>query len=198
MPVSREGVVTDLKRRYQNVTVGHEEVRGKLPLVEQVRDTRGKFLTIGLFLETSDRRTRYAPLYTLNDAMTRGLPSAREIYLNANDPTEFEAAMALVGSWDHWCYLCSLKWFKPHIQAWRAELRARLKSRAVSIAQQLARGTDATALSAAKWLHAQLTDKSVGGRPRKATDKPDPDTEHTDMDYARVMEQIAEDVATDA
>lgn len=194
---SKGGAVTDIGRRFANVAVSHEEERGKLPLAKRVRDTRGKFLTIGLFLETADPRTRYAPLYCLGETDTAGLPSARRIYLELCDPTEYQAAMALVGSWDHWCYLCGLSWFKPYVEAWRAELRSKLKSRAVEIAKELARGNDATALSASKWLHAQLSAKAVGGRPRK--NKPDvsPEAEDTDLDYARITEQVAEDIQAD-
>lgn len=180
------------------------EDRLSLPLPERVRDTRGKFLSTALFYETIPNHSRYVPIYTLGEkdrpaiGTAPVLPSARRIYLETGDPTEYAAAQALLGSWEHWVHLVNLSWFKPHVEQWRAELRARLKSQAVAIARIVALGEDAPALSAAKWLHAQLSvAPSKGGRPKHRQPErgaEQPTTEDTDLDYARITEQLAEDM----
>lgn len=190
---SSGGVVNLVRPPAKPLAENHEAVRGQLPIIQRVRDTRGKFLTSSLFYETVNTNARYSPLYTLREQDRPDLPSARRIYLELADPTEYAPAMALLGSWEHWSHLCGLSWFKPYVESWRAELRAKLKSRAVDIAKTLAVGNDATALSAAKWLHAAISTKNTGGRPKKEAKSHPADSADTDSDFARITEQEAED-----
>lgn len=163
--------------------------RVNLPLHQRVRDTRGKFLTLSLFSETCPHDSLYEPLYTLQEQDKPGLPSARRIYLDLADPTEYAPAMALLGSWEHWQALCRASWFQRYIQAWRSELDIKLKSRAMEIAKALSHGNDSTALSAAKWLHSQLHPTPKRGRPKtnpiESGEELDPTL--TNEDYKRLL-----------
>ena len=59
------------------------------------------------------------PLYTMKEEVTDGLPSAYLIYMYSE--SEYEAAMKLVGSWNHWNKLCTNNSFmngSKEVQTW--------------------------------------------------------------------------------
>lgn len=57
--------------------------------------------------------------------------SLRKLYLQEEDPTEYEFATKHLGGWEHWKQLVSSNWFQEHISEWRAELQVKLQSRAL-------------------------------------------------------------------
>ena len=63
------------------------------------------------------------PQYNLSYKDHDGTLSMRQIYLQC--ATEYEAALVLLGRWDHWEKLCNTPWFPKHIEKWRAEKAAR-------------------------------------------------------------------------
>ncbi len=118
------------------------------------KDSQGRWLTKALFFEMSspDMRDKYPPKYTLKDYEHEGLPSAKEIYLASLDPTEYQAAQDLLGSWKHWTVLCESDWFKPYLEEWRIELEVAIRSKAVSLMRAHSAGSSAAAANAAKWI----------------------------------------------
>lgn len=133
----------------------------------------GKFRTRSLFLELSEHPEKYQPLYTLKDDDVEHdvygkLPSAKRIYLSVGDPTEYKAALALVGSWRHWQALTKSSAFAEYLNEWREELEVLLRSNAVgqliAVSREGSRG-----VPAAKWLsEAGWNPVKKRGRPSSA------------------------------
>lgn len=104
--------------------------------MEELRDSRGAMRTESLFVEVSQTKDKYTPLYSLKSYDSRGYPSAYLIFMESVDETE--AALKLVGSLSHWRKLCNLKWFlkgRPEhgfegIESWRKDMADRDKSEA--------------------------------------------------------------------
>lgn len=99
-----------------------------------LRDAVGRPRTQSLFVETW-KRSSYndlPPIFTLKgDDDKDGLISIKRIYLDTGDPTEYRFAVGLFKDPKHWKHLCSLGWFKPYVERWRIELRAKLRSQAI-------------------------------------------------------------------
>jgi len=139
-----------------------------------LKDELGKWRKDSLFWEktTPPKRKLFTPLYTLKeedytdeDGIT--YPSARRIYLELGDPTEYAAAMALLGSWEHWKVLTTkCKWFMDEVEKWREELEIKLKSKALKAMIHTATEEGSKGTAAAKY----IVDKGwidTRGRPSK-------------------------------
>lgn len=125
----------------------------------------GTRLTTGLFHETELDKSKV--VYTLRDEAYNGLPSAKAIYMEIADPTEYAAALAIVGSWNHWLRLLGNKLLLKHIEDWRVELEIKMRSEALlSVAKQSVEKT-ASGLTAAKYIAEQGWLKGGKGRPSK-------------------------------
>lgn len=144
-----------------------------------VRNTNAKLLsngtrlTQGLFYEfpNSDED---AP-YTLKERdLIKGdktYVSLSRVYLESAD--EYEAAMRLVGSWNHWQKLVKLKWFSQGIEQFSFEgiesLRATMAARDRSLARKkLIEAAEQGNVTAAKAL-LDAAPKQKVGRPEKGT-----------------------------
>lgn len=124
-----------------------------------LRNKSNRALTKTLFWQHSNRSPNQ-PVYCLEREdhtvmSVKGyrlhILSARKIYLEARDPTEYEAAKRLVGSWDTWQSMVEAYWFKPHLERWRRELAIMLESEALQTLSMAARQTDAKGVNAAKF-----------------------------------------------
>lgn len=129
-------------------------------------DSMGKFLTQSLFLEIGYGDTA---LYTLKDYDCehggKSYPSLKRLYLEMEDPLEYEFASTYLLGWKHWQRLCENKAIRKHIDEWRDELEIKLRSRAFKQAQNLAgSGT----FQAAKWIADRGWATKGAGRPSKA------------------------------
>ncbi len=107
-----------------------------------VQDSMGRNMTISLFKETNDGRTDYKPLWSIKDW--------KEVYLHLSDPTEYAAAMYLIGDWDHWIQIAEKSQARPYFAEWRKELVIKLRSEAISHLRRQASSDKGTA--AARWL----------------------------------------------
>jgi len=157
------------------------------------KDRGGRWLTASLFMETNKDESRYPSIFTLSDEDRDGRISAKRIYMDANDPTEFLAAKHIFGSFDCWTNLCNSPFFKPHLSRWRSELRVRIRSRSVGIIEEAAitGKIPASQLAAAKWLATQEWEgnrpkpRQGPGRPRKVSDP--------ESDLKEALSEISED-----
>ena len=65
-------------------------------------------------------------LYTLKDydieVGGRAIPSIHRLYVEAEDPVEYDFANRYFDNWNHWDKLRSGTWFKPYLDSMRAEL----------------------------------------------------------------------------
>jgi hypothetical protein len=68
-----------------------------------LKDAAGRFRTNIFYDFNKSRHEDYPPIYTMREEPFNGLPSAYLIYMYSN--SEYEAALKLVGSWQHWLKL---------------------------------------------------------------------------------------------
>ncbi len=103
-------------------------------------DAIGRYRT-NLFCDfNKSRHEDFPPIYTMRERPSQGLPSAYQIYMYSD--SEYDAALKLVGSWQHWERLLKSKPFVHGmddggqwvgLQRWRDEKE--VKERAVAYNQ---------------------------------------------------------------
>lgn len=102
----------------------------------------GKRVTVSLFEETKPDNTKHVPPFKLRDW--------RKVYVTLKDPTEYLAAMELVGNWGHWELLRNHPRLKPHFDSWAKEVEVALRCDAIKEMMKHSKKDSGTA--AAKWL----------------------------------------------
>jgi hypothetical protein len=129
-------------------------------------DRSGKRVVLGLFKEFARPDVKFRPVYNLKEV--------KQLFMEAKDPSEYEAAMRIVGCWEHWNEIRNHPLIKQHVDKWQVELAVMLKSEAIKQMQVHAKQPGGTA--AAKWLadkgYAEGDVKKVG-RPRKEEELPE-------------------------
>ncbi len=131
-----------------------------------LKDSKGAWRTLSLFYETNT--TAMDSVFTLRPHEWKGYPSAKEMYLSIADPTEYEFALALLGSWEHWQRVMRCKWFQEHLDDWRETLEVKLRSQAIQRVAAISKGGSPGALNASRWLAERGWVESKRGRPSKA------------------------------
>lgn len=130
-------------------------------------DSAGRPLTQSLFLEVgySDEA-----IYTLKEVdhtyNGKVYPSLKKLFIDMEDPTEYEFATTYLLGWKHWNRICENKLLRKHIDEWREELEMKLRSRAIKQAMQAAASPSGN-FQAAKWLADKGWDTKRAGRPSK-------------------------------
>lgn len=129
-------------------------------------DSMGKFRTQSLFLELGYGTEA---LFTLKDQDHEHdgkiYPSMKRLYLEFEDPTEYEFANTVLLNWKHWQRMCENKVIRKHIDEWREELEVKLRSQAIRDAIQEAKKGH---FQAAKWVADRGWSTRGAGRPTKA------------------------------
>lgn len=129
------------------------------------KDPMGRPLTQSLFLEPV-YNTDYA-FYTLDDddKTYKGkiYYSLKKLYLDMEDPIEYEFATTYLLGWNHWKKICNNAILDRHISEWRDELELKLMSAGVS---SMLEQSDQN-MQAAKWLAERGWSKRGAGRPKK-------------------------------
>lgn len=152
-----------------------------MTLREKVTDASGRNVVTGLFKEFKRPDVKFEPIYTI--------PQVKEMFLEARDPSEYAAAMSIVGDWEHWLQLRNHPNLKGHVDKWQAELQVKLRSEAIQDMVRHSKAQGGTA--AAKWLADKgYVDevKQRVGRPNKEVDtKPMP---HVEEKLADVLHLI--------
>jgi len=90
------------------------------------KDTQGRFRTQSLFIEYPHEN--YPAHFTLKKRGHKGMVNMYAKYMEIADPTEYQVAMQLLGSWDHWQQLARTKWFTTRLTGWREELKTSMES----------------------------------------------------------------------
>lgn len=158
-----------------------------------LKDSKGRWRIRSLFWEmvTPAQRKEFVPPYTLKEEDFTNeegtFVSARAIYLAAKDPTEYEAAMALLGSWEHWKKLLEVDWFVAELTKWREELEIALKSEAIAAMRLTAKTEGSKGTAAAKFI-AQGGWEEKKGRPSKAA------VEKEARIQARIHDELDDDI----
>jgi hypothetical protein len=140
---------------------------------KKLLDSTGRKLTVGLFVELTDNPA--TAVFMLSDW--------REKYVAISDPTDYKAAAALIGSWDHWQALVANKAFNAELVKWREEVHVKLKSEALDLLRKHAKGPQGT--GAAKWLAEGGLSPRKPGRPKKE-EEDEPETNRVSADAKRL------------
>ena len=131
-------------------------------------DDKGAPLTQGLFLETSYGNTENV-IYTLKsrDHVYKGrkLFSIKRLYLEMEDPTEYQFSYEYFLDWDHWNRIKRNKTIASHLEGLEEELEVRLRAKGVS--ELIKHANSGNSFQAAKWLADRGWDKRAAGRPSK-------------------------------
>lgn len=137
-----------------------------------LKDSMGRYRVMSLFVGEK-------ALFTLDDYSNAVAPSFKRLYVEIGDPSEYDVAILLLGSWEHWTRLVESVWFKPYLNEAREELNAKIRSQAVKQIQNDGKVafSEATRLAANKFLatggYLQEAEKEVvkevakRGRPSK-------------------------------
>ena len=120
----------------------------------QFKDSMGRWRINSLFWELRTNETDYPPIFTIKESTYNGYPSLKEIYFSYDHVPfhEYEFAMDVFGSWEHWKAITNSSSCKDMMTNWRDELTIRNKARAVKQIIAIAREDSATGLSAARYL----------------------------------------------
>lgn len=136
------------------------------PTRDQMLDNQGRPLTQSLFLEIGYGETA---IYTLKEVdhewNGKTYFSLKRLYLETNDPTEYEFATKYLLSWKHWQRLCDNKVLRAYIDEWREELEIKLRSKAV---KKMIDSANKGGVQASKWLSDRGWAQRGAGRPSKA------------------------------
>jgi hypothetical protein len=130
------------------------------------KDKMGRYITQGLFIDF--RYDETFAVYTLEDEdkTYKGnlYPSLKRLYLEEEDPTEYNFANKYLFGWEHWNVLKNNKELYKHIEKWEEELEVKMRAKGVHSMLKMAEGSN---FNAAKWVaDGQWTTKR--GRPSKA------------------------------
>lgn len=149
-------------------------------------DSGGKPLTQSLFLEIGYGDQA---VYTLKeqDHYHNGTLylSLKRLYLELEDPTEYEFATTCLLGWKHWVRLCENKVLRKHIDEWRDELEIKLRSKGV---KEVMKSATAGNYQAAKFLADRGWINRGAGRPTKD------EIEHEKKVQAGIADEFSADV----
>jgi len=99
------------------------------------KNEKGRWAGGGLVLELNKGLRETEPIYTLQDyditVDGKWYPSLYRLYMEMEDPTEFEFAKKYLGSYGQWLAICRIAEFKPYHERWQNEVILQLQSRAL-------------------------------------------------------------------
>jgi len=136
-----------------------------------MKDVKGAWRLSTLFWE--HRNDGYTPLFTLQDedreidgVLYRSL---KKLYLAYEHipGAEYDFALEVLGSWEHWTRLCNASHVRDHVQSWREELEIKTRANAIKSVIKTSLDGSAAGATAAKWL-AEKGYAPKRGRPSKA------------------------------
>lgn len=132
---------------------------------EQMLDSMNRPYTQALFLELGYQKEA---IYTLKEVdheyEDKIYPSIKRLYLEMNDPTEYNFATTYFIGWSHWMRICENKAIRKHIDEWREELEIKLRAKAV---EQVMLEASKGSFQASKWLADRGWSNRGAGRPSK-------------------------------
>jgi hypothetical protein len=133
----------------------------------KLKDVNGNPLTLSLFLEFN--YNSYA-MYNLKDEdwehKGKIYPSLKRLFLEMEDPMEYDFATKYLLGWKHWQRMYNNKKIAPYIDEWRNELNLKLQSAGVRQMIEMALGEDPS-YQATKYLADKGWTKKDVGRPKK-------------------------------
>lgn len=165
------------------------------------RNSSNQRLTKSLFFEESEDKSLV--VYTLKDKdhTVDGVvyPSLYRLFLETEDPTEYQFAVSYLDGWDHWQMLKACTWFKPHYDRWVQELEAKIISRSLARLKAEAASSSKNAFYANKFLIDRgwipKGEKSPVGRPTKEAIRKQADSlfqasKEAESDFERISKDL--------
>ena len=157
-------------------TVATYDKQDEILVVDKTKfkNSSGTHILKQIFFEFSDAEHQYS-VYTLKDYdhEYNGVtyPSLRRLYVECEDPTEYQFATEHLDSWAHWKKLIASNFFKPYLKEWREELEVRLRAKALARIKTRAASNGKDAQQADKILLSggwkTPEEKTGAGRPSK-------------------------------
>lgn len=156
------------------------------------KDTTGRFLVQALFREHEVPGIT-AP-FTLKKEDVGNYKSLHKLYMEYSDPSEYNFAMGVLGSWDHWVKLENSNWFYTMLQDWRAELTAKLSSEHWELMRKISTEgkTYTERQNAIKWLDQQIKARTTSSKRGRPTTE---EVQGALKDELRAMDEIKNDAA---
>jgi len=159
----------------------------------QWKTSNGQHYLKALFYEEALEPGRDYVVYTLKLYDHEGYPSIHRLYVETNDPTEYEFAKKYFDGWAHWKKIKQCTWFKPYYDAMKEELEVSIRSRALKKLRQH-ENSEKAGVQVNKYLldGGWIEKDDKRGRPSKETikreaDKLFKDQEIIDEDYGRIL-----------
>lgn len=151
---------------------------------DKLFDGFAKPIVTGLFEELADSRLKGKfVMFKLSDWKAK--------YMEIADPTEYKAAMHLIGDWKHWSLMLKNPVFRSHVEDWRKELDLKLEAEAIqNIREQAKLGNTAAAKFLAKKEYKEGVLKNAVGRPKKVVEE-----EVMDKEENEATKRMAEDMS---
>lgn len=136
------------------------------PDKSKMLDSMQRPLTQSLFLELGYSDFAIFTLkeddYVYND---KTYISLKKLYLEMEDPTEYDFANECLLGWLHWKRICNNKAIREHVEEWREELEFKMRAKGV---KSLLISAQSGNYQAAKFFIDKGWDKRQAGRPSKA------------------------------
>lgn len=159
------------------------------------KNSVGKWRTQSLFIELNYGYSAEPAVFALGaeDVIKDGVtyPSLYKMYMEVEDPTEYDIAQKALGSYEHWQILCASKCFKDEITKWRDEKEVRAKSKWLNEIKKMAEEGTPRGFAAAKFLANQEWKHHKGRPSKKEIDKHlKKETAHLEAmeeDYSRIL-----------
>lgn len=154
------------------------------------KDAKGRYMTQGLFFEFAHNKENAC--FTIdgqdksceNNQAVRPLISLKRLYLEMEDPHEYEFASTYLYDWEHWMRICDNKVLGRHIDKWREELEIKIRSAGF---QKILDKMEEGDIQATKYVADRGWDKRVG-RPSKA------EKQREDNIQQRIEDEFSSDV----
>jgi hypothetical protein len=134
---------------------------------KRLKDSTGRPLTQSLFLEIGYDEDKAIFTFKDEDHEYKGNTyySLKRLYLEMEDPTEYEFANRYLLGWQHWKRLKANKILAKHFAEWEEELELRLRAQGIRAA--IDQAAEDKGFQAAKWLADKGWQKNSVGRPSK-------------------------------
>lgn len=159
--------------------------------MNQFKNDIGAYLLGSLFYEQT-MADKAQVVYTLKDRDHLGYPSLYRLYMETDDPTEYNFAIQYLDGWAHWERLTECSWFKPYINRWRRELEVRFRARALLNIRTVANNSDSKeSYQANKFLVGQGWKE--GGPKRRAGQPSKDEIKSEAVRLAQVSQSLDED-----
>lgn len=157
------------------------------------KDSKGAWLTQGLFAETHQSGPMQHVIYRLRDGVGKKyahLPCLRHLYMDMMDTTEYRFATKYLGGWEHWQRLLGNASIRKEVDEWREELEVKLVSLGLLQITDIAMDSEHKGrLAASKiLLERGFKPKHAAGRPTKK------EVEHRKGFDKRVADSVSSDL----